>query len=369
LFDPLTQGRGWVYLLFSESSPPPVSREDYIQYTPIAKCEGEGDCQIMKSKYMEDHFYPLGPYFDMSKYHNMGFAHRYMSNPPEAGGTGVDYVDRFKGRITMAFLFGALKFHFDEGSVTFYESAYKDGPVRLVRNLQIIIHLPLGIKAPGLAVDLIWYDTIVDVPVVIDLPFNPKYVLSYLELKIGEDHAPGAIGMKVYNSNNLAGCRVDGKMNEPAEISWNTQRDQWRLMTGPQGTIMNRSFWDESYLKQMQSVKVEYIDDVTRPDPPEDDPGMLGMILQTNRVEGIKKARYYSYLEWYWVPSLLFTGPNHTYRVGDEKTYLNIADHPVRLKAGKNAMDSHYFGKMPSYDRAEEVMGKDQGASAPAPQK
>jgi len=369
LVDPLTQAKGWVYLLYSESNPPPPSQEDYIQYTPVATCPGEGDCQIMKSKYMEDHFYPLAPYFDMSKQKGKGFAHMYMANPPEAGGTGVDYVDRFKGRITMAFLFGSLKLHFDEGSVTFYEAAYKDGAVRLVRNLQIIIHLPLGIKAPGFAVDLIWYDTIVDVPMVIDLPFNPKYVLSYLELKIGEDHAPGAIGMRVYTSNNLKGCLVDGKTEEDAETNWNTERDQWRLITGKQGTCMNRSFWDERYLKQMKWIKVQYIDDVTKPDPPEDDPGMLGMILQTNRVEGIKKDRYFSYLEWYWPPSFLFTGPDHTYRVGDEKAYLNIADHPVKLTAGKNSMESHYFGKMPSYDRAEAVIEKAREEGAPQPQK
>lgn len=361
LSDPLTGGKGWVYLLYSASNPLPHSQEDYITYIPAATCEGEGDCQIMRSRYMEDHFYPLAPYFDMSKYRNIGFAHRYMSNPPEAGGTGVNYVDRFKGRITMAFLFGRLKLHFDEGSVTFYESAYKDGPVRLIRNLQIIIRLPMGIKAPGIAVDLLWYDTIVDVPIVIDLPFDPKYVLSYVELKIGEDHGPGALGMMVYNSNNPAGCRIDGKMDEPAEIGWNTARDQWRLMTGPQGTIMNRSFWDENYLKQMKSIKVEYIDDATRPDPPEEHPGMLGMILQTNRVEGIKRARYYSYLEWYWPPSFLFSGPGHTYRVGDEKAYLNIADYPIRLASGTTSMNSHYFGKMPAYDRAEAVIEQQRG--------
>ncbi len=357
LRDPLTQGKGWVYLLYCSTRPLPSSQEDYIIYIPVATCEGEGDCQIMKSRYMEDHFYPLAPYFDVSKYQRkIGFAHRYMSNPPEAGGTNVNYVDRFKGRITVAFLFGGLKVHFDESSVTFYESAYKDGPLRLIRNLQIIIRLPLGIKAPGIAVDLLWYDTIVDVPVVVDLPFDPKYVLSYVVLQVGEDHGPGAIGMKVYNSNNPLGCTIDGKMDEPAEINWNPARDQWRLMTGPQGTIMNRSFWDENYLKQMKSITVEYIDDLNRPDPPEEHPGMLGMILQTNRVEGIKRARYYSYLEWYWPPRFLFTGPEHTYKVGDEKAYLNIADHPIRLTSGTGSMDSHYFGKMPAYERAEAVI-------------
>jgi hypothetical protein len=311
----------------------------------------------------------MRPYFDTSKYPNIGFAHNFMSATPEAGGTDVNCVDRFKARLTLAFMFGVLKFHFNEGSVTFYEAAYKDGPVRLIRNIQIVITMPLGIKGPGMAVDLLWYDTIVDVPLVIDLPFNPKYVLSYLELRLGEDHSPGAIGMKVYNSNNLTGCRVDGQMDDDAERNWNTKRDEWRLMTGRQGTIMNRSFWDEHYLKQIKWIKVEYFDDINRKDTPEDVPGMLGMIPQTNRVEGIKKDRYHSYLEWYFPPSFLFSGPDRTYRVGDEKPYLNIADHPIRLTAGENSMESHYFGKMPAFERAEEIIERERATTAPVPEK
>ncbi|MFC1888196.1 hypothetical protein ACFL4G_00420 [Thermodesulfobacteriota bacterium] len=349
LKDPLTGGRGWVYLLYSESSPPARSEEDYITYIPVHQCD-EGDCNFVKTTYIEDHFYPLKPYFDSSKIENRGLAHSYMSNSPEAGGTGVDYVDRLKVRGTIAFFFGLLKYHLTEKSVTFFESAYKDGPVRLIRNLRIIISLPLGIKAPGAAVDVLWYDTIVDVPMVVDIPFNPGHLYTYLELSIGEDHAPGAVGMKVYNSNNRDGCLVDGRTEGPAETGWNTDLDQWRLMTGAQGTIMNRSFWDERYLEQMEWSRVEYIDDTGRLDPPEDNPGMLGTIVQTNRIEGVKKERYFMYLEWYWPPAFLFSGPGQTYRSGDEKAYLDIADHPVVLRSGEHSMESHYFGRMPLYE-------------------
>jgi hypothetical protein len=361
LKDPLTGGRGWVYLLYSETHPPPLSDKDYIIYVPKYTCKGEGDCQVIRSEYMEDHYYPMEPYFDISKYENIGFAHRYMSTTPAAGGTGVDYVDRMKGRLTMAFVFGTLKFHADESKVNFYEAAYKDGPIRLIRNIQIIISLPLGIKAPGIAVDLLWYDTIVDVPMVIDIPFNPKYLLSYLELTVGEDHASGAMGMRIYNSNNPEGFVVDGRTSPQETDRWINDRDEWRLMTGSQGTIMNRSFWDDRYLKQMKWVKVNYRDDLSTMDLPEEDPGMIGMISQTNRVEGIKKDRYFSYLEWYWPPSFLFHGPGNTYRLGDEKSYLDIADHPVILKSGTVEMESHYFGQMPVYEQAEQIIEQKRG--------
>ena len=268
-------------------------------------------------------------------------------------------------RLTLAFLFGMMKFRVNESAINFYEAAYKDGPIRVLRNTQIIFSLPLGIKAPGIAVEVIWYDTIVNVPMIIDIPFNPGYVITYMELKIGEDHAPGAIGMKVYNSNNLKGCLVDGKMEGDAEENWNNDRDEWRLMTGPQGTIMNRSFWDEEYLKQMEWVKVDYIDDIEKEDPPEDEPGMLGMMLQTNRIEKIQKDRYFSYLEWYWPPRFLLTGPDNTYQVGDEKIYLNIADHPIRLHLGELSMESRYFGQMPDFEKIQKIMDEKREEMAP----
>ncbi len=364
LSDSLTQGKGWVYLLYSEKSPPPLSQEDYIINIPVHKCEGEGDCNFVKSKYLEDHLYPMEPYFDMDDYPDAGYAHMFMSTTPEGGGTGVDIVDRVKGRTTFAMLFGLIKYRIDENDMNFYEAAYKDGPVRLLRNFQVIISFP-GFKAPGVAVEVIWYDTIINVPMVIDIPMNPGYVITYMETKIGEDRAPGAIGMKVYNSNNLKGCLVDGKMEGEAELNWNTDRDEWRLTTGKQGTIMNRSFWDEKYLTQMEWVKVEYFDDLSTEDPPEEEPGMLGMIVQTNRVENIKKDRYHSYLEWYWPPSFLFSGPDQTYLVGDEKVYLNIADHPVKLRAGKLSMESHYFGQMPNYEQAEKIIQEKRKDASP----
>ncbi len=352
LEDPLTKGKGWVYVLYSESSALPVSEEDYVIYDPMSWRERRGHFLLHKTKYYECHHYPQPPYFDKSTFPNAGFAHNFYSLTSAAGGTGENFCDRFKVRVSIAFFFGTLKFHIDENAIMFYENAYKDGPVRLIRNNKLVLSLPLGIKAPGAAVNIIWYDTIVNVPLIIDIPFNPGFLYSYLEISLGEDHRKEALGAKVYNSNNLTGCVVDGKLEGPAELNWDTRRDQWRLITGPIGTLMNRSFWDENYLKQMASIKVEYLDDAHKEDPPEEVPGMLGMIRQTNRVHGIKKARYYSYIEWYYVPSFLFTGPDRIYRVGDEKAYLDIADHPLRVRAGNRAMESRYFGQMPPFEDA-----------------
>ena len=82
----------------------------------------------------------MGQDVSCPKYENIGCVQRARAAPEGAGGTHVDYVDRFKGRVTMAFLWGSLKFRANENSVKFYESAYRDGPIRLIRNIQIIIY-------------------------------------------------------------------------------------------------------------------------------------------------------------------------------------------------------------------------------------
>jgi len=155
-----------------------------------------------------DPFSRVRPYFDPALYPSNGFAHRHLSTPPEAGGAGVNSVGRFRGRLTLAFLFGALKFRVNEHATNACEWAYPDGPVRLIGKIRVFVDLPLGIKAPGVEVELIVYGSIVHVPTLIDLPFNPGHLYTCMELTIGEDHSSGAIGMRVYNSSNLQGVVV-----------------------------------------------------------------------------------------------------------------------------------------------------------------
>jgi len=350
--DPLTGGTGWCYILaLSDPSAFPLSSEDYIRYDPSCQPQGAPPGECVFSGFVEDRFYPMPPYYPGRAFPNNGFSHRYMANPPAAGGDGTNYVDRMKSRFEVALFFGSLKLNLDENSMTFHERAYTDGPVRLVRKIQLIMQLPMGIKAPGFAVDLLWYDTIVDVPMVVHFPINPGLVLTHIQVTQGEDQSPGSLGMLVYNSNNLGGMVVDGRMS-PMEKKWVNSKDVWRLLTGPQGSNLRRSFWDKQWEEQMVKLEVNYVDDMEKKDPPEEVEGSLGCILQTNMVKGIRPGTYSSYLEWYWPPTFLFTGPGHTYRPGDERAYLNMADHPLRLAVESKTVDNSYFGPMPRIGEA-----------------
>jgi len=350
--DPITGAKGWCYVLcMSDPAAFPLSTKDYIRYDPSCHPKDAPPGECVFSEFVEDRFYPMPPYFQTKQFPNNGFSHRYMSNPPSAGGDETNYVDRMKSRFEVALIFGTVKVHLDENKMTFYERAYTDGPVRLVRKIQLIMELPMGIEAPGFAVDLLWYDTIVDVPMVVNFPINPGLVLTYIQITQGEDQSPGAMGMLVYNSNNPEGMVVDGRMS-PMEKKWANPKDFWRLLTGPQGSNLRRSFWDAHWEEQMVMLEVNYVDDLRKKDPPEEVEGYLGCILQTNKVKGVEPGKYSSYLEWYWPPSFLFTGPDHTYRAGDEKLYLNMADHPLRLIVGKKTVDNSYFGPMPEIGEA-----------------
>jgi hypothetical protein len=352
ILDPLTQEKGWCYVLcVNHPAAFPLSTKDYIRYDPSCRPKDAPPGECVVSEYVEDRFYPMPPYYQTKNFSNNGFSHRYMANPPHAGGDETNYVDRMKTRFEVALFFGSVKLNLDENSMTFYELAYTDGPVRLVRQIQLIMTLPMGIKAPGFAVDLLWYDTIVDVPMVVNFPINPGLVLTYIQITQGEDQSPGAMGMRVYNSNNPEGVVVDGRMS-PMEQKWANEKDFWRLLTGPQGSNLRRSFWDPHWEEQMVMLEVNYVDDLRRKDPPEEVEGYLGCILQTNKVKSIHPGKYSSYLEWYWPPSFLFHGPDRTYRPGDEKQYLNMADHPLRLTVGRKTVDNSYFGPMPEIGEA-----------------
>jgi len=64
LQDPLTGGKGWVYVLYSESAPPPISGADYITYEPVGSCPGEGDCQ---GKTMENRYFGQMPAYEQAE--------------------------------------------------------------------------------------------------------------------------------------------------------------------------------------------------------------------------------------------------------------------------------------------------------------
>ncbi len=110
------------------------------------------------------------------------------------------------------------------------------------------------------------------------------------------------------------------------ELEASQQPDRWRLWTGEQGTIAQRSWWDESYRRSIE-MRHLYTDDAEQGDPPDEHPGQRGALYERARVDDIEPGLYRGMLEWY------FPGwPS--YEPGAEAEILAVHDDPLEVKLG-----------------------------------
>lgn len=138
--------------------------------------------------------------------------------------------------------------------------------------------------------------------------------------------------MRFYNSNNRLGYLVDG-VSAPAEQVMNTERDDWRLYTGLQGTMMMRSMWDTSYVEQAR-IQVYFQDDQDKKDPPEFHPGDFGASYSVSTLENIKAGDYCAWLDWYFPPHFFDPDRSDPLDMDKVRQYLNLHDHPLEIRVG-----------------------------------
>ena len=79
---------------------------------------------------------------------------------------------------------------------------------------------------------------------------------------------------------------------DKAEKNFNTSLDNWRMVTGEQGTMIYDDIWDENLLSQVEEAGCFYIDDINHKVPPEDIPGSLGSFGVRAVLEGIDPGEY-----------------------------------------------------------------------------
>jgi len=318
--DPLDGSLGWGYLLFFADATPARSPLDYATHNPR-----------FNQHYQ---FYVLG----QSQFKVVGGEfYRQIFNcgwriPDYAGGSFEHFVDRQKFRVRVRLFFGALTLHVTEDDASGDTLALRDGPVRCLRRSWGRIHLPMGLKTPRIVSDVIGYDTMFVCPVELSIPVNPGLVLTDLTLYSGTDLNERAFGARWYNSANLAGVLVDGR-TDAGEKELDPALDQWRLVTGAFGTMMNRSVWDPSFQSQAE-ISVRYTDDLAAPDPPEYQAGQVGMAYNYSTVRNLKPGRYVTELDWFFPPR--FNPPDRAGEMNAARVeeYLNMYDHPLEISAG-----------------------------------
>jgi len=248
---------------------------------------------------------------------------------PEAGGSGKDLLDAMKVRLQLGFLFDSIKVSFDETSLLGGVDSLKVGPVRAAGRFWMRGVLPMGLKSPRAYMDVYLYDTLVLVPGQFRISGGKRHVLSSMEFTVGYDLSGEAKGMKFFNSNNLGGFLIDGRMSD-CEKNMDTRLDSWRVVVGPQGAMITASVWDESY-KEQADIRVRYRDDLEALMPPEEEPGSMGFHYNSSLVKKLRQGTYHTLLCWFY--------PDHMYdpdrlRLEVIQEYLDIREHPLLIRVG-----------------------------------
>ncbi len=311
VIDPIDNTRSWVYFFFFEKNSPPLcTLENYFNY--------DYDTETLWSEYWK------AQYIITEDGKHTTFPKKQYTLA-KAGGTGENYMDRLKVRTVLKLFFGKVVLKIDEENLGSDVLAWIQGPIRVVKRLEQYWKGPLNMKLARATSDVQFYETMSTVPVNINIPFKVKRIVTSAVLRFGTDYAPSISGSMFYNSNNLQGVPIDGKMGDEEKL-FNPAPDQWRVMTGEWGAFMTRNIYPPEIINNVKLTQ-GITDDDTLLDPPETYPGSIGYTWQDISVHDLPGGSYVLYLEFYTPPH---------YKSGDEKAYLNYLDHSLKLKiAGK----------------------------------
>ncbi len=301
--DPVDDSSGWVYITCSPD-PAPLSSMTYVRYTLE-----EGTVDNVDTSYYSIH-YPWGAYY----------ADEMVLYPSSSDGEGTDFLDRLKTRGTFAMFFSLLKVKVNEEKMSAKVVGYRDGPIRLVRRLNYWADLGLGIRSPKFEADIIYYDTFMNAPVTTHIPVSLDLFFSAASGEIGTDYNHKAYGMIFKNSNNPEGTLIDGRMS-PQEKRLDLSADNWRLITGSQGSFFRGKIPENEMTPQIK-MTLDYVDDISREDPHEREFGQVGHIFDRVDILNVKPGVYKT--------DVVFLIPPD-YRPGDEDLYLEWEKKPLRV--------------------------------------
>ncbi len=327
LEDPVRKERAWLYLNFDPARGAPVFSNPKVE---LVEGTDENPYALKyKTGMVRGRVNKQG-----GKSYQTPLYDTWICNP-ESGGNGKDLLDAMKIRLKLGFLFNTIKFSFDETTILGGIDALRFGPVRGAGRFWMRGVLPLGIKSPRAYMDVYLYDTMVLVPGTFEISGGKKYVLSSLEIMVGYDLSEEARGMKFYNSNNPEGFVIDGWMSDK-EKNMDDSLDEWRVVVGPQGSMITSSVWDDSY-KEQADITVHLTDDEEAVMPPEDTPGSIGFHYNISRVKKLREGTYHTLLCWFY-PEQMYDPERFRLEVIEE--YMDIRNRPLRVRVGSRSFEN-----------------------------
>ncbi len=106
--------------------------------------------------------------------------------------------------------------------------------------------------------------------------------------------------------------------------------DEWRAVTGPQGTMITSSVWDPDYA-EMANIAIHYTDDLSVRVEPEGIPGQIGYHHNRSDTRRLKPGTYDSLLCWYFPPHFY---QGESFDLDVIQAYADVRARPLVIRAG-----------------------------------
>jgi len=303
LKDPVDGGAGYAYVFLFED-PPARSEVDYATYKV-------GD----KWMWMIGQTYKIGTgvgesYFDK--------CHLKMPD----GSWSPDVIDRYKTRGMGIPVVGRTP----ESQAKAEALGWKDGPVRVLRKSAGWLELALKIKIHGEGSSQnLYYPSYFLVPLKLQIPGLPKFVIRDFSMVQTLDFTHHFYGAKYYDAVNTRGVVLDGKMSE-AEKNLDLESTRtWYCATGPVGTVFVRYVYP-GIMETNIYTEGYYVDDATKKDPPEEEPGQSNAGIWMKNLAELGKGTY-KYNGYFLFPK--------DFSWSNRDRILNMADHPIEVTTKK----------------------------------
>jgi hypothetical protein len=324
ILDPLTNVAWWVYVASFEGNAPVSEQKPYAR--------------LMDEKNYNVHFSTYG-------YDGLTNTKEKESKPtifinkmwvfPEAGGSNKNIIDRQKIRGEIQVLGGMVKVPINEKIVSGGLAAYKAGPIRIISHSCMYPLFPMNIKGPRFYIDSIMVDTLTLTTTIVNVPFDPGSLIKEMTLVFMTDLAPEAKGMYYYNSENKDGFLIDGKMDEK-ERAFKNKKDEWRLVTGTQGTQIQCTVFDPKFLTDGKATST-YNDNEKEAFPPENYPGDIGAAADKIVINSLPEGSY-QIKTFGCVPKHFYDSNGLKEDLLDQ--ILNISKSPLKIKVSGKEVEN-----------------------------
>lgn|GEM_PF-642054 len=335
--DPLTGAKGYVYLLSFPDKAPRSDRR-YVLYDP-------------ETDSVEALYYNLA----FPKKHKVGFVDFAITT--QAGGSGEDFVDEAKYRLTIRLAGTLIPYEIDKEQVHSKVRAWIDGPVRVRRKVRNYVELWIWLGSTSCAESAFGPAGFsIEVPVIGTLPKALTNNATRWAMELNKH----ALGMTFRSDKNLQAVTIDGKMSV-AERGLDFSPPKWMLLSGRPGTVLRQA---GKMSKRPLYLDLYYMDNAKLEEPPEREPGQLGAGGYYIPFPGWRGAKVReNIIEFFDIL------PN--YRPGDEEAFLGRASKPLSITVSSVTVENSPSGptKWPPPKKARKVTPvptyKYAGAEAP----